>query len=210
MLLDCEPVPLAELPVPLAELPVPLPLAEPVPALLPLIDPPWTMRPRISTWLFAYLVRFSCCVPATRMYLSPLAPLADDPVPDVAEPLVDPVAEPLVLEPVPLVPALVPPLMDDDPLPIFAFVRTNCELLVPVAELDDPVAELEPVPDVPVVPAMSAVCRHPVTVTCCCVLELEPCWLLLEPVEPDCALSVPASAIESTVPNTTLRFIYTS
>src|SRR5829696_2587254 len=156
MLLDCEPVPLAELPV--AELPVPLPVAEPVPVpvpvLLPLIelDPPGTMRPRISTWLFAYLVRFSCCVPATRMYLSPLAPVAEAPVPDVAEPVADPVAEPLVLAPVPLVPELVPPLMEDDPVLIFALVRTNCEL-APVAELDEPVAEPVPVPEVPVVPA---------------------------------------------------------
>jgi len=201
MLLDCDPVPLAELPVA-------LPAAEPVPpdALLPLIapDPPGTIRPRISTWLFAYLVRFSCCVPATRMYLSPLAALE---VPDAAEPLaLEPVAEPLV--PVPLVPELVPPLIADDPLPIFALVRTNCELLAPAAELDEPVAEPVPVPEVPVAPAMSDDCRHPVTVTCACVLELGVCWLLL--VEPDCALSVPASAIERTVPNTTLRFIYTS
>jgi len=75
MLLDCEPVLLDELPVPLpvAE-PVPLPVEEPVPVPVPVPplpviepDPPWTMRPRISTWLFAYFVRFSCCVPATRM-----------------------------------------------------------------------------------------------------------------------------------------------
>jgi len=112
----------------------------------------------------------------------------------------------LPLVPVPLVPELVPPLIADDPLPIFALVRTNCELLAPAAELDEPVAEPVPVPEVPVAPAMSDDCRHPVTVTCACVLELGVCGLLL--VEPDCALSVPASAIESTVPNTTLRFIY--
>ena len=88
------------------------------------------------------------------------------------EPLVDPVADPLVLdplalEPLPLVPELEPPDIDDAPLPILALVRTNCELPAPVAELelDDPAAE--PDPDVPVVPAMSDVCRHPVTVTCC-------------------------------------------
>jgi len=196
MLADCDAAPLAELPA--AE---PAPLA----ALLGFIapDPPGTIRPRISTWLFAYLVRFSCCVPAMRMYLSPLAAPAAAPVPDAAEPLaLEPVAEPLV--PVPLV----PPLIAEGPLPIFALVRTNCGLAAPAAELDEPVAEPVPVPDVPVAPAMSDVCRHPVKVTCCCVLELGVCWLLL--VEPDCALSVPASAIERTVPNTTLRFIYAS
>jgi len=183
MLLDCEPLPpLAELPV--AELPVallPVPVL-PAPPLAELAPPAPRIRPLISTWLFAYLVRFSCCVPATRMYLSPL-PLAEDPVPDVADPLVlDPVAEP-VLDPEPLVPALLPPAIDDaPPLPILALVRTNCELLPEVLEpepdADDPVAEPlpdVPVPDVPAVPAMSPVCRHPVTVTCCCVLELEPC-----------------------------------
>jgi hypothetical protein len=156
------------------------------------------------------------------MYRSPVeeAPLADDPVPDAEEPLL---LEP-VLDPEPLVPALLPPDIEDAaPLPILAFVRTNCvpapdvldpEPLVAEPDVEDPVAEPlpdVPVPDVPAVPAMSAVCRQPVTVTCCCVLELGLCWLLLlEPVEPDCALSVPASAIERTVPNTTLRFIYTS
>jgi hypothetical protein len=215
MLLEDEPVPLAELPV--AELPVPeVPL--PVPPLLVAPEPPDMLepriRPRISTWLFAYLVRFSCCVPATRMNLSPLAdPLVDEPVPDVAEPLVlDPVAEPLALEPVPLVPELVPPDIEADPLLILAFVRTNWEplALLPVAdpEVAEPVPEV-PLPDVPVVPAVSPVFKQPVTVTCSCVLELDVCGLL-EPAEPDCALNVAASAVERIVPNTTLRFIYTS
>jgi hypothetical protein len=205
MLLADAPVPLAELPVaelPVAELPVP-PLAV---APVPLEALESRMRPRISTWLFAYFVRFSRSVPGTSMNLSPLS---DAPLPEAAEPLVEPVAEPVALEPVPLVPELVPPDIEADPLPILAFVRTNCELaLLPVAapEVAEPVAEPVPVPDVPVVPAESPVFRHPVTVTCCCVLELELCGLLV----PVCALRLAASAVERIVPNTTLRFIYTS
>ena len=87
------------------------------------------------------------------MYRLPLdALLLEAPAPDV----------PLVL--VPLVPLVLE--RDDEPLPIWALVRTNCppleddELLVPVV-----VDDVEPVPDVPVVPPLALpFWRHPVSV----------------------------------------------
>jgi hypothetical protein len=87
------------------------------------------------------------------MYRLPLdALLPEVPAPDV----------PLVL--VPLVPLLLLE-RDDEPLPIWALVRTNCppldddELLVPLVD------DVEPVPDVPVVPPLALpFWRHPVSV----------------------------------------------
>ena len=171
-----EPVPLAELPVaepvdPLLELPVPellLPVPDPVPVpdIDPLPDAPFgRMRPVISTWLFTYSFSLSFWLPPTSMNLSAAPLVAPDaelpvPVPELLEPVADP-----------LVPEDVPPDMDAEPLPIFALARMYCpalELLPDALDpvLLEPVAEPAPVPDVPAVPAMSALCRHPVTVTC--------------------------------------------
>ena len=90
---------------------------------------------------------------------------------------------PLVALPDPLVPVPVEPVPAPDaplPLPMRALVSMNCapvdrlapvcvpDALLPDPVLPDPVADDPelPVPLVPVLPpAMSAFCRHPVTVT---------------------------------------------
>ena len=105
--------------------------------------------------------------------LLPPAPLALDAVLDGAElpAPVDPAVAPVL--PAPVDPD--PPLpADEPPAPIRAFVSMNWpRLALPAALL--------PAPDVPVVepdpepPAMSELCRQPVTVTCCPPLDREPC-----------------------------------
>ncbi len=67
--------------------------------------------------------------------------------------------------PAPDVPLVLLLERDDEPLPIWALVRTNCppldddELLVPLVD------DVEPVPDVPVVPPLALpFWRHPVSV----------------------------------------------
>jgi len=105
-----------------------------------------------------------------------LEPVEPDPVdPDPVDP--DPVdPEPVDPDPVdPLVPAVDPPLALvplapaplDEPDPMLAFISMNW--LLPEPELDEPladpdVAELEPLPDVPVAPICPPWVRQPVTV----------------------------------------------
>jgi hypothetical protein len=110
--------------------------------------------PVISTFSPTCLVSSLSC--PSRMYLLPLDELLAVPAPDVPAPDV-----PLVL--VPLVPLVLE--RDDEPLPIWALVRTNWppldedELLVPLVD------DVEPVPDVPVVPPLALpFWRHPVSV----------------------------------------------
>jgi len=182
MLLALEPVPLAELPVPELLLPV----LDPVP--VPDIDPPAAaplgrIFPVISTWLFTYSFNLSFWLPPTSTNLSPM----------LLVPAAGLVADPLVP-------------VEAASLPIFAFARMYFSGLEALdAELLDPVAAADPVPDVPAVPAVSALCRQPVTVTGGSLLA--PCWLA--GAEPVCAFRLTASAAERIVPNTTLLFIYT-
>ncbi len=107
---------LALAPVPLAELPVAEPVALPVPALLPVAapaaEPFGRIRPVISTWLFTYSFSLSFWLPPTIMNLSPMALV----VPEAGLPVAELVGDPLV-------PEAVPPDMDAEPLPIFAFAR---------------------------------------------------------------------------------------
>ena len=116
---------------------------------------------------------------------APDVPLVAEPDPLVADPV-----EPEPVDPEPVPPEVVAPV----PLPMRAFVSMNCapdllvcvplaldpvvpEPLLPEPVAEDPVLPLPLVPDVP--PAMSALCRHPVTVT------VWPCWVCeLVPWEP--------------------------
>jgi hypothetical protein len=108
--------------------------------------------PVTSTFLFASDASDDCDVPGSRMYVFPAMP------------------DELVL-PDPLVPAVLPaaPAVEPDelPEPIVAFVRMNdAPLPAPDAERDALGAAVVPPvePDVPVAPAVSPDCRHPVTV----------------------------------------------
>ena len=179
--------PLAEEPVPLP-VPLPLPVPVPVPVPVPEVDPdaedePLPLRllpcrvPRISTWLFRYFFNSLWSPPESMKRLF----IDDCVLPDPEVPLVA-VPDPLVPVPVEPEPEAAPeaPL----PLPMRALVSMNCapvdrlepvwvpdpvvpDPVLPDPVLPDPVADPAlPVPLVPALPpAMSAFCRHPVTVT---------------------------------------------
>jgi hypothetical protein len=144
--------------------PVAPPVAPPPVALEPgLLMPPRSSRPRISTWLFAYLRRSDSLPPSSLNVLD--AVMLDD------VPLVDPAA------PAPDVP-LVPEV--DEPPPSFAFVNMKplreAPLPLDAAPLaldpaDDPLVPADPAVPVPPPVAPAALdasddLRQPVTVTC--------------------------------------------
>jgi hypothetical protein len=177
---DADALPEAPAPEPVAPVePVALPVAEPVaePVALPVAEPVapdplpvlFSSLPRTSTWLLTYFCK-SDWLPSSLIRVIPAMPEDD----------ADPVA-------LPAVPVLAPPvLLEPEPLPILAFVRTKPPPRVeplavapvepapvepapvepaPVEPAPVEPAPVEPAPAVPVDPPES-LWRQPVTVTC--------------------------------------------
>ncbi len=187
-------------------LPLPvLPVALPVPVLpaapAPLEAPARSIVPRTSTWLSAYLRRSDSLPPSSLKVLA--APIADEEVLPLVEPVALPVLPPVLplVLPVPLVPAVEPPE------PIFALVSMKLPPDDDALPLVPAVPAVEPAVPEPVAPALpDPLFRHPVTVTCWFCRLVSDCDPDC-PLDPVCALAPSASAVENTVPKRIVRFI---